>query len=319
MKILITGGTGFIGRHLVHLLHQEGHEVTVLHRASSCLNGLPESISTRLGDVTRAETLKGCCEGIDWVFHVAGDVTWGKKLKSRMFEINVMGSRNIAQEALKSGVKRFIHTSSAAAVGLPRERVIDEDEPFNGDQLQVEYSIAKRRGEEAVLDMVPQGLPAVVVNPTVVIGVQAAASSFFNSVVDGKLTLSPSGGVNICDVEDIAQGHRLAAEYGKIGERYLLGGENLPMIELFQRLADASETHQKIRSVPSGVLKVASLLAEGISILNGKEPIFAWDLAKLAGRNIYYSSAKAEQELGYTITPLEQTIKKIVEERKTFR
>lgn len=317
MKILVTGGTGFIGRHLVHFLHRKGHEITVLHRVSSSLKGLPESISTRLGDVTQAETLEGCCEGIDWVFHVAGDVTWGKRLKNRMFKINVEGSRNLAQEALKSGVKRFIHTSSAAAIGLPQQEVANEESPFNGDQLQVEYSIAKRRGEEAVLELVSQGLPAVVVNPTVVIGVKASASSFFNLVADGKLYFSPNGGVNICDVEDVVQGHWLAAERGGIGERYLLGGVNLQMAELFQCLVDASNSQKdvKIRTIPSGFLKMVSLLGESISILNGKEPIFAWDLAKLAGRNVYYSSAKAERELGYSITPLEETIRKIVEER----
>lgn len=313
MRVLVTGGTGFVGRNLVHLLVEQGHEVTVLHRESSKLIGLPEGISYRIGDVTQADTIQGCCEEMDWVYHVAGEVTWGKKHRDRMFAINVEGSRNIAKEALRAGVKRFIHTSSAAAIGLPRQGVIaDENYPFDGDRLHVGYSIAKRQGEEAVLSLVEKGLPAVVVNPTVIIGIRAYQPTFFGAVAKGRLTVAPVGGVNICDVEDVAKGHLLAAEKGKVGERYILGGENLPMLSLFRQIADQAGLKQPIRTVPRSLALPVSFVEEFVSFLTGKEPGLAWDLAKLTGYFIYYSSEKAERELGYQKTPLSETIANIL-------
>jgi len=313
MRVLVTGGSGFVGRNLVHLLHSEGNEVTVLHRSSSRLVGLPDDIQFWTGDVTRPETLEGCCEGIDWVFHVAGDVTWGKFLKKDMIAINVDGARHMAQEALKSGVKRFIHTSSAAAIGLPSTEPADESFPFNGDELNVEYAIAKRKGEEAVLSLVDQGLPAVVVNPTVIIGVRTYQPTFVRTILSSPLLASPHGGLNVSDVEDVARGHLLAAERGKIGERYILGGTNLPLAEFMERVHQVAGKKKKALRIPSLWVKAFAICGETVSLLTRKDPPFAWDLAKLAGRNIYYSSKKAIQELEYEITPLDQTVSKTIE------
>ncbi|MFD1422237.1 NAD-dependent epimerase/dehydratase family protein [Laceyella tengchongensis] len=126
MKVLVTGGTGFLGRNLVHCLVEAGLEVTVLHRRTSSLDGLPPGLSFVEGDITCQESIRGVCDGMDWVFHVAGEVAWGKWHKQSMYRINVEGATNIANEALRSGVKRFIHTSSAAAVGLAERDAIDD-------------------------------------------------------------------------------------------------------------------------------------------------------------------------------------------------
>ncbi|MFC7440930.1 NAD-dependent epimerase/dehydratase family protein [Laceyella putida] len=312
MRVLVTGGSGFLGRNLVHRLVEMGLDVTVLHRRTSTLAGLPEGISLLEGDIIQPETIQGACEGMDWVFHVAGEVAWGKWHRQRMYRINVDGARNIATEALKSGVKRFIHTSSAAAVGLPERDEIDESFAFNGRELQVEYAIAKRAGEDAVLALVEQGLPAVVVNPTVIIGIRAEPGGFVHAVLQGKLSVAPSGGVNVCNVTDVVCGHLLAAEKGRIGERYILGGTNLPLLSFLQQLADQGQTGLTIRQAPRNLMKAVAMLGELASVATGKDPAFAWDLAKLTGRNIYYSSSKAERELGYTITPLTETIEEIV-------
>jgi dihydroflavonol-4-reductase len=314
--VLVTGGTGFVGRNLVHLLHEQGYEVTVLHRPSSRLDGFPKGVRFRAGDVTRPETLQGCCDGMDWVFHVAGVVKWGKISFKQLVDSHVNGTVHIAEEALKSGVKRFVHTSSAAAVGLPAREVADETFPFNGDELNVGYAIAKRRAEEKVLALVQRGLPVVVVNPTVVIGPRAPGPTFVRSVMRGKLRVAPPGGINAVDAEDVARGHLLAARHGKIGERYILGGINLPLRQLLQQVADVAGTGITIREIPRGMAFMAALSGEGISLLTRREPPFAWDLAKLAGRDIYYSSHKAERELGYTVTPLVETIRKTVEWEK---
>lgn len=313
LRVLVTGGSGFVGRNLVHLLHAKGHEVVVLHRSSSQLIGLPDGIQFRQGDVTRPETLEGCCEGIDWVFHVAGDVTWGKALKKGMYQINVNGARHIAEEAWKSGVKRFIHTSSAAAIGLPNKEIANESFHFNGDQLQVEYAIAKRKGEEIIYSYIQKGLRAVIVNPTVIIGIRTYRSTFVHSILKSPILAAPRGGINVSDVEDVVLGHLLAAERGKIGERYILGGTNLPLSELMERIHQAAGRKNTAFFIPTSVMKIFAISGEILSYVTHKDPPFAWDLAKLSGRNIYYSSEKAIQELGYTITPLEKTIKKILD------
>lgn len=316
MRVLVTGGTGFVGRQLVHHLYNQGYDVAVLHRSSSNWMGLPEGVQRIIGDVTDPASLKGCCEGMDWVFHVAGEVSWGRRLRKQMFAINVEGTKHMVAEAMRAKVKRFIHTSSAAAVGLPdTEQPVDETYPFDGDALNVGYAIAKRRGEEYVLAKVKEGLPAVVVNPSIITGVGTSDTSFVSAVVRGKLRIAPDGGINLCDVEDVVEGHLLAAKKGRLGHRYILGGINLQLGEAFQRMGQISGLSRKIRVLKRPVVSMASLLLEGVSWLNGRDPVFAWDLSRLVGRRVYYSSQKAERELGYRITPFEYTIKKIVAEK----
>lgn len=317
MKVLVTGGTGFLGRNLVHCLLEAGLEVTVLHRRTSSLDGLPPGLSFVEGDITCQESIRGVCDGMDWVFHVAGEVAWGKWHKQSMYRINVEGATNIANEALRSGVKRFIHTSSAASVGLAERDAIDESFDFNGAELQVEYAIAKRAGEDAVLALVQQGLPAVVVNPTVIVGMRADAGGFVEAVLQRKLFVAPPGGINVCNVADVARGHLAAAEKGRIGERYILGGTNVSLHAFLQQLADYGQTGLTIRRVPQSWAKLAAILGELGAMVTGKDPAFAWDLAKLCGRNVYYSSAKAERELGYTITSLAETVQACVDWVKT--
>ncbi len=312
MRVLVTGGTGFVGRNLLHHLHEQGYDITLLHRPDSKLIDLPKGIRRVTGDLTRPETIRDVCRGIDWVFHVAGDVTWGRRLRTRMFANNLEATRNLLAEAERSDVKRFIYTSSAAAVGLPDREPADETFPFNGYELNVGYAIAKRQAEEAVLDRAAEGFPAVVVNPTVIIGIRTYSSSFFAAVAKGRLTIAPDSGVNLVDVEDVARGHLLAAEKGRVGERYLLGGTNLSFLEAFQRIAEAAGKPGKIRLLRRRVAIPLSLMAEAEALLSGREPALAWDLAKLCGRNLYYSSEKAVRELGYTPTPFEQTVEKVV-------
>ncbi|MBA4600877.1 NAD-dependent epimerase/dehydratase family protein [Thermoactinomyces mirandus] len=316
MRVLVTGGTGFVGRNLVYLLCEKGYDVTILHREVSRLHDLPKNVSYRVGDVTQADSIKGCCEGMDYVFHVAGIVRWGKASRAKLKLHNVTGTRNIALEALQRGVKKFVHTSSAAAVCLPEKEMADETFAFNGDRLQVGYAIAKKAGEEIVLRLVEKGLPATVVNPSVIIGRRNYSNHFVRSVIKGRLTVSPAGGINVCDVDDVAEGYLLAALHGKVGERYLLAGTNLPLKELFQKIARASGRNGRIYLIPTPLIKGVSWIGEAMACLGGSEPFFAWDLAKLSGRNIYYSSDKARQELGYRITPLEETIRKVVEWEK---
>lgn len=314
MRVLVTGGTGFVGRNLIHLLHDAGHEVTLLHRRTSKLHDLPDGIRTVQGDVTDADSIAGVCEGIDWVFHVAGEVSWGRYVRQSMSDSHVKGTQNMVNEAKRAGVRRFVQTSSAAAVGLPdSEEPVDETYPFDGGHLNVGYAIAKRKAEEIVLRAVDDGLPAVVVNPTVIFGIRTYTPNFVAAVAKGRLTVAPDGGVNLCDVRDVARGHLLAAEKGRIGERYILGGTNLPFAEAFRHIARLGGSDKPIRVLKRTTAIPIALISEAISWINGREPALAWDLAKLTGRRIYYSSQKAQRELGYTITPFDEAMRQTVD------
>src|SRR5690606_16132858 len=142
MRVLVTGGTGFVGRNLLHHLHEQGYDITLLHRPDSKLIDLPKGIRRVTGDLTRPETIRDVCRGIDWVFHVAGDVTWGRRLRKRMFANNLEATRNLLAEAERSGVKRFVYTSSAAAVCLPAcVQPADKTFPSNGYDLYVGSAI----------------------------------------------------------------------------------------------------------------------------------------------------------------------------------
>ncbi|MFC4078261.1 NAD-dependent epimerase/dehydratase family protein [Salinithrix halophila] len=311
MRTLVTGGTGFLGCRLVGKLLEKGHDVSVLYRSEEKRARLPEGVKGVRGDVLEPDSLAGCCEGMDTVFHVAGEVAWGRRLRSRMMEVNVHGTKHIVAEALRAGVKRFVHTSSAAAVGFSPDAVtVDETFPFNGDALNNGYAIAKRRGEEEALRAVEKGLSVVVVNPAVILG--PGSPSFVRMVAEGKLSVAPAGGISLCGVEDVVRGHILAAEKGRSGERYILGGTNWEMREAFQQIAEVAGTPRSIHRMGRMLALGAAALAEIQGWVAGRDAAFAWDLGRLTGWYAWYSSEKAERELGYRCTPLETILHPLV-------
>ncbi|PTX53888.1 dihydroflavonol-4-reductase [Melghirimyces profundicolus] len=317
MRVLVTGGTGFLGRHLVRCLLEQGHEVSVLYRRESKKDRLPEAVRKEVrfikGNVLEPESLRNCARGMEWVFHTAGDVAWGRALRQRMTDSHVKGTGHMVREAVRSGVDRFVHTSSAAAVGfsLSAQPAV-ESFPFNGDRMNNGYAMAKREAERIVLRETDAGsLPGVVVNPTVILG--ESHPGFVREVARDRLKMAPDSGVNLCDVRDVAEGHLLAAKKGRTGERYILGGSNLSLREAFQMIADTAGTGRTIRTLPRLAALGVAVGGEAVGFLKGREAPLAWDLARLCGRDVYYDSAKAERELGYKRRPLEETIRDSVE------
>ncbi|WP_169713547.1 NAD-dependent epimerase/dehydratase family protein [Paludifilum halophilum] len=311
MHVLVTGGTGFLGRSLVHRLLREEYQVSVLVRSEKKRLRLPKEVRAVRGDVLDPDSLAGCCTGVDWVFHAAGEVAWGRGKRRSMFRTNVDGTKQVAQEALRAGVKRFVYTSSAAAVGFSTDgNPVDESFPFNGEELDIGYAVAKRKAEEEVLRLAKAGLPAVVVNPGVILG--DGTPSFTSAVARGLLRVAPEGGVNLCDVRDVVRGHLSAAEKGAVGERYILGGMDLPLADAFRLIQRKAGKKESVIVLKRKMAQGLSLAAETAGWLTKREPALAWDLARLAGCCAYYSSAKAERELGYSRTPLEETISRVV-------
>src|SRR5699024_10014667 len=247
-------------------LLDQGHEVTVLYRRESRRERLSEQIRKEVrfvkGDIMEPESLQGCTRGMDWVFHTAGEVAWARSLRQRMTRGHVKGTEHMVAEASRSDVSRFVLTSSAAAIGFSMStQPAIESFPFNGYHLNIGYAIAKWEAEQRVLQATDDGrLPGIVVNPTVIVG--ESHPGFVRQVARGQLNIAPDGGVNFVDVIDAAEGHLLAAAKGRIRERYILGGANLPLREFFQMVADQAGTGQRSRSIPRWAALGAAAVGE---------------------------------------------------------
>ncbi len=241
-RALITGGTGFVGSNIALRLAERHWDVRILERPDASrelLEGGPFEFVT--GDVLEPETLPPTLRGIDVIFHAAGVVDYWKQGVERMYQVNVEGTRNVMEAALRSKVERVVHTSSTAAMGIHPDVLVDESYTFNGKPERFVYGHSKFQAEEIVLEYVRKGLPALIVNPTTVIGprdVRKVSSGMVVEVVKHCAPpLIPPGGINIVPICDAAQGHIEAAVKGHVGERYILGGENMTHVQLYQTIA----------------------------------------------------------------------------------
>lgn len=327
MRFLVTGATGFVGRHLVRALSARGDEVIALRRASSDVGpvaGLPRVrwVQVDLGDRAAVDagpdsslaTLEAVMDGVDVVFHVAGHLSWWRGRRERQRMVNVEGTRRVAAAALRAGVARLVYTSSVAAIGFPEDSLpVDESFPFNGYELGIQYGISKHEGELRVLEAVRDGLDAVIVNPATILGDDAPRrGSLVELAARGALPVWIDGGTTFCAIDDVVTGHLAAAERGKTGERYILGGPHVTFREILARLAEAAGVVPPARRVPGGLVWAGVWAMEALAALTGREPPLTRDHARLAGRHLYYSSVKAQRELGYAVTPLEATVEQAV-------
>ena len=308
-KTLVTGATGFVGSHLARALARRGDEMRLMIRRGSderLLSGIEfERVG---GDVTDRRAVRRAVDGVDRVFHVAGMTSMRATDSARVFEVNVAGTRNVAEEAHAAGVERFIHTSSVAAIGpaSPGGRA-DERQPFTAGGLGIAYVNSKHEAEAEVLRVAATGLDAVIVNPTFVLGPDDRGASSMGLIKRFLLRRIPAyvdGGLNIVDVRDVAEGHLLADAVGKRGERYILGGRNFTMQRLF---AD----FERISGVPAPAIKLPAQLAISgarVSEQLGLSLSLAVDETRSAALWWTYSSAKAKRELGFAARPHEETL-----------
>jgi dihydroflavonol-4-reductase len=308
-KTLITGGTGFIGSHLARALTRRGDDLRLLIRRrsdDSLLGGINyERIN---GDVTDRRAVRRAVEGVDRVFHVAGMTSMRAADTERVFDVNVGGTRIVAEEALAAGVERMVLTSSVAAIGpAPTGGRADEGQAFTAGRLGIAYMNSKREAESEALRIGAQGLDTVIVNPTFVLGPDDRGSSSMGLVKRYLLRRIPAfvdGGLNIVDVRDVADGHLLADAKGASGERYILGGRNFTLQRLFSDF-------ERISGVPAPALKLPSQLAIGgarVAEQLGLPLSLAVDETRSASLWWTYSSAKAKRELGFAPRPHEETL-----------
>jgi dihydroflavonol-4-reductase len=308
MRVLVTGGTGFLGRHLVRSLVEKGWDVSVLYRSEQKRPHIPPDVRPIRGDVRDEDSIRGCAIGMEAIFHLAGEVSWGRRWRRRTQEGHVWGTRHLVVEAKRADVSRFILTSSAAAIGFSDDGTpLDESAPFNGDRLGIGYAIAKRMAEKVVLREADTGFPGCSVNPSVILG--PGSPAFLRQVAQGRLHLVPAGGINVVDVRDVVTGHIMACQRGEPGRRTILAGTNLPLVEICQRILRIGEQGEKIRSLPRPAARLVSVVAEAASWVTGRDAALAWDMATLTGRYAYYDASYANRAWGWSPRPLEETLR----------
>lgn len=315
-KTLVTGGAGFIGGHVTRMLLEEGRAVRALIRpgeALTNLEGLSGDLETVTGDIRDKEAVAKALDGCDRVFHLAAIYALWMQEPSRIWDVNVRGTQVICQAALDAGVKRMVYTSSIAAMGiLPGEQPADETTLYNYWGAN-DYIFSKYVSELECREYIRQGLPAVIVNPALPFGWgdtgPTPTGNLVLSLLNGKFPGYIDGGVNVVDVQDVARGHLLAEEKGRVGERYILGGHNVTTLEFMQLVGRVCGVKVPKRRLPAGAMMRIGRLLEGVAYrVTHTEPFITEKAVDYASRHVYFDTTKAREELGLPKTPIEESI-----------
>ncbi len=303
----VTGATGFVGLNLVEALAREGWQVVALHRPGSELKHLSRLPAERVqGDVTDRPSLERALPaGVDAVFHVAGDTNLWSRRNAQQDRVNIEGTRNMVEAALARRARRFVHTSSISAYGMLSGR-IDERAEQRGGFAWVNYQRSKFLGEQEVRAALARGLDAVILNPAGILGPYDTRSwaRVIRLACAGKLPGVPPGGSSFCHVREVAQAHLAAAERGRSGENYLLGGADASFLELVHTIGAVTGCKVPSRATPAWLLRPVARLAHWLSYATGRAPTLTPETVALVSRNTFCDCAKAERELGYRPVPL---------------
>ena len=309
MKALVTGATGFVGAALARTLIAAGWQVRALTRAGSDPRNLRTlTVERTVGDLTDAPSLERAVAGCDAVFHAAADYRLWVPDPQTMYRANVDGTRNLLEAARRAGVQRIVYTSSVACIGLPADGGVGtEDTPVSLEAMVGHYKRSKFLAERVVLEAAGQGAPVVIVNPAAPVGPRDVKPTPTGQIVldaaRGRTPAYVDTGLNIVHVDDVAAGHVLAFHRGRPGERYILGGENLPLRQILVEITRlAGRAPPRIR-LPHGVVLPIAYLAEGFARVTGKPTRVTVDSVRMARKRMYFSSEKAARELGYRYRP----------------
>ena len=314
MKVLLTGATGFLGSEIARQLVAAGHDVRVTVRKTSKLDGLAGLAVEKVeADINDREAILRALDGCEAVIHTAANVSMRKRDTASIFKSNVEGAKTVLGAALEKGVKRAVYTSSIAAIGATAEPVLqDEGSPWDCGWTGQQYTIAKKRAEEAVEELARKGLPVVIVNPGTILGpgdVYQSSTRLLREFVSGRVKYVTSGGTSFCDVREVAAAHVAALTRGKVGERYILGGQNFSYLECFETTASLAGLEKPGR-VPYPIAWLVGFVSEALS----RVVEHSFEDANLAVIRFgtlygYCDVRKAQKELGYTVRPFEETVR----------
>lgn len=319
MRAFVTGGTGFVGCHIVRALLERGDRVRCLARSSSPrdnLDGLDVEIVT--GDLTDARALERAVDGCDAVFHCAADYRLYVPDPAAMFAANVDGTRNVLAAAESAGVRRVVYTSTVGALGLHGDGTpADETTPVSYARMIGPYKQSKYRAERVAEEFAARGVPVVIVNPSTPVGERDIKPTDTGQIIvdflNGRIPAYVDTGLNLIDVRDCAAGHLLAADKGRVGEKYILGAHNLELREIFEvlsRLAGLPAPRRRLPHwIPIGFAAVDTWRAR----VFGGTPRVSYDAARLARYKMFFDPSKAVRELGLPQTPAAEPLRRAVD------
>jgi dihydroflavonol-4-reductase len=325
MRALVTGGTGFIGSHVVRELLKQKIQVRCLIRASSKRDNLADlEVEYVIGDLTDVASLKMAVMDCQMLFHVAADYRLWASRPSDLNRVNVEGTRHLLQAAGEAGLSKIVYTSSVAAVGRPTPSVgssaalkggHESLEPTRA-QLVGPYKQSKFASDQLAREFARKGLPIVIVNPSAPIGTRdikpTPTGKMIVDFLNGRMPAYVDTGMNFVDVEDVAAGHWLASQKGRMGERYILGNKNMTLKNFLETVAAVARLPPPKFRIPYAVAWLAGAVSTALSAITRKEPAIPLDGVRMAHEPMYYDPSKAIRELGLPQTPVEDAIRKAV-------
>ncbi|HZY59368.1 MAG TPA: hopanoid-associated sugar epimerase [Candidatus Binataceae bacterium] len=320
---LVTGGNGFVGCYVVRALVQRGDHVRVLVRTGADVRAL-EGVDCELviGDLRDPDAVSAAASGCDEIYNVAADYRLWVLDEAPMYATNVQGTQNVLAAARRHNVGRVVHTSTVGALGVPKDGQGTEDTPVALDDMVGPYKRSKFLAEQAALDAAREGLPVVIVNPSTPIGALDYKPTPTGRVIvdflNHRMPAYLDTGLNLVDVADCARGHLLAAERGKIGEKYILGGENVTLAQLFERLAALS-------GIPAPRVRIPYNIALGFAIgadlvarkLTRRPPRASLTEVRMARKIMFFDSSRAGRELGCEPGPIDTALSDAVNYYRT--
>jgi len=319
MLAFVTGATGFVGSHVACALADNGADLRLLVRPNSNLKNIQDlKADLFTGDLRDPASLEKGIAGCEVIFHVAADYRLWVRDPEEMYRANVEGTRAILEAARKNNIRRVVYTSSVATLGFTRDSVADENSPVSFANMIGPYKRSKFMAEQVAIEAAHSGLDVVIVNPSTPVGERDIKPTPSGRIVvdflKRKFPAYVDTGLNLVDVNECARGHLAALEKGRSGERYILGGENLTLKQILDKLA-------ALTGLPSPTIRVPYIVALATGVVDevvtgrmlGREPRATIDAVRMGRKKMFVSSAKAERALGWKIVPVDDALRRAVD------